>query len=40
MSNWNLSFTYWIYTAFALLSIPFALKFIKETKGTSIEDVV
>ncbi|MFI5607557.1 sugar porter family MFS transporter [Amycolatopsis sp. NPDC051903] len=39
MGNWNLSATYWIYAAFALLSIPFALKFIRETKGTAIEDV-
>ncbi|MDT8910588.1 sugar porter family MFS transporter [Amycolatopsis sp. PS_44_ISF1] len=40
MSDWNLSATYWIYAAFALLSIPFTLKFIRETKGTSIEGVV
>jgi SP family sugar:H+ symporter-like MFS transporter len=39
MGDWNLSVTYWIYTAFALLSIPFTLKFIKETKGTAIEDM-
>jgi SP family sugar:H+ symporter-like MFS transporter len=39
MSDWNLSATYWIYAAFALLSIPFTLKFIRETKGTAIEDV-
>jgi SP family sugar:H+ symporter-like MFS transporter len=39
MSNWSLSTTYWIYAAFALLSIPFALKFVRETKGTAIEDV-
>ncbi|GAA3533457.1 sugar porter family MFS transporter [Amycolatopsis ultiminotia] len=39
MSDWNLSATYWIYAAFALLSIPFALKFVRETKGTAIEDV-
>jgi MFS transporter, SP family, sugar:H+ symporter len=39
MSDWNLSVTYWIYAAFAVLSIPFTLKFIRETKGTAIEDV-
>ncbi|GAB3572967.1 sugar porter family MFS transporter [Amycolatopsis endophytica] len=39
MAGWNLSITYWIYAAFALLSIPFALKFVRETKGTAIEDV-
>jgi len=39
MADWNLSVTYWIYAAFALLSIPFALKFVRETKGTALEDV-
>jgi SP family sugar:H+ symporter-like MFS transporter len=39
LSEWNLSVTYWIYTGFAVLSIPFVLKFIKETKGTSLENV-
>jgi SP family sugar:H+ symporter-like MFS transporter len=39
MAAWNLSTTYWIYAAFAILSIPFALKFVSETKGTAIEDV-
>ncbi|OXM70109.1 MFS transporter [Amycolatopsis sp. KNN50.9b] len=39
MAGWNLSVTYWIYAAFALLSIPFALRFVRETKGTAIEDV-
>ncbi|GHF12914.1 sugar transporter [Amycolatopsis deserti] len=39
MADWNLSVTYWIYAAFALLSIPFALRFVRETKGTAIEDV-
>lgn len=39
MAAWNLSTTYWIYAAFAILSIPFALKFVRETKGTAIEDV-
>jgi SP family sugar:H+ symporter-like MFS transporter len=39
MGEWNLSVTYAIYAAFALLSIPFVVKFIKETKGTALEDV-
>ncbi|GHF56064.1 SP family sugar:H+ symporter-like MFS transporter [Amycolatopsis bartoniae] len=39
MAAWSLSTTYWIYAAFAILSIPFALKFVRETKGTAIEDV-
>ncbi|MFF5987375.1 sugar porter family MFS transporter [Prauserella flavalba] len=39
MGTWNLGVTYWIYAGFAVLSIPFVLRFIKETKGTAIEDV-
>ncbi|GAA1979667.1 sugar porter family MFS transporter [Amycolatopsis minnesotensis] len=39
MGDWNLSVTYWIYAAFALLSIPFVLRFIRETKGTALENV-
>ncbi|PWV85795.1 MFS transporter, SP family, sugar:H+ symporter [Prauserella marina] len=39
MSEWNLSATYWVYAAFAALSIPFVLRFIKETKGTALENV-
>jgi SP family sugar:H+ symporter-like MFS transporter len=39
MGDWNLSVTYAIYAAFALLSIPFVVKFIRETKGTALEDV-
>jgi SP family sugar:H+ symporter-like MFS transporter len=39
MGEWNLSVTYAIYAGFALLSIPFVVKFIKETKGTALEDV-
>jgi SP family sugar:H+ symporter-like MFS transporter len=30
---------YAIYAAFALLSIPFVVKFIRETKGTALEYV-
>ncbi|MFF3560212.1 sugar porter family MFS transporter [Streptomyces sp. NPDC002574] len=39
LSDWNLSLTYVIYTAFALLSIPFVLKFVPETKGKTLEEM-
>ena len=39
MSKWNLSGTYVIYTAMAALSIPFVLRFVKETKGKRLEDM-
>ncbi|MEJ8653063.1 sugar porter family MFS transporter [Streptomyces sp. MS1.AVA.3] len=39
LSDWNLSGTYVIYTVFALLSIPFVLKFVKETKGKALEEM-
>jgi SP family sugar:H+ symporter-like MFS transporter len=39
MGDWNLSITYAIYAGFALVSIPFIVKFIRETKGTALEDV-
>ena len=39
LSDWNLSGTYVIYTCFALLSIPFVAKFVKETKGKSLEEM-
>ncbi|WP_326576837.1 sugar porter family MFS transporter [Streptomyces sp. NBC_00487] len=39
LAEWNLSLTYVIYTAFAALSIPFVLKFVKETKGKSLEEM-
>ncbi|MGW0733431.1 sugar porter family MFS transporter [Streptomyces sp. NPDC002851] len=39
MSEWNLSGSYMIYTAFALLSIPFILKFVPETKGKTLEEM-
>ncbi|MFJ8510316.1 sugar porter family MFS transporter [Streptomyces avermitilis] len=39
LSDWNLSGTYVIYTAFAALSIPFVLKFVKETKGRTLEEM-
>ncbi|MFF9458826.1 sugar porter family MFS transporter [Streptomyces flaveolus] len=39
LADWNLSLTYVIYTAFAALSIPFVLKFVKETKGKRLEEM-
>ncbi|MFF0112136.1 sugar porter family MFS transporter [Streptomyces prasinus] len=39
LADWNLSTTYVIYTLFAALSIPFVLKFVKETKGKSLEEM-
>jgi SP family sugar:H+ symporter-like MFS transporter len=39
LSEWNLSATYVIYTVFAALSIPFVLRFVKETKGKALEEM-
>ncbi|MFI8929857.1 sugar porter family MFS transporter [Streptomyces sp. NPDC053474] len=39
MSEWSLSGSYIIYGAFAALSIPFVLKFVKETKGKTLEEM-
>ncbi|PWI06851.1 MFS transporter [Streptomyces sp. NWU339] len=39
LAEWNLSTTYVIYTFFAALSIPFVLKFVKETKGKALEEM-
>ncbi|SHM69523.1 sugar porter family MFS transporter [Actinacidiphila paucisporea] len=39
LADWNLSGTYVIYTCFAVLSIPFVLLFVKETKGKSLEEM-
>ncbi|MFM9443462.1 sugar porter family MFS transporter [Streptomyces acidiscabies] len=39
LADWNLSATYIIYTVFAALSIPFVLRFVKETKGKSLEEM-
>uniref|UniRef100_A0AAU2V1F8 Sugar porter family MFS transporter n=1 Tax=Streptomyces sp. NBC_00003 TaxID=2903608 RepID=A0AAU2V1F8_9ACTN len=39
LSDWNLSGTYVIYTVFAVLSIPFVLKYVKETKGKALEEM-
>ncbi len=39
LADWNLSATYVIYAAFALLSIPFVAFCIKETKGRALEEM-
>ncbi|MGI5357700.1 sugar porter family MFS transporter [Streptomyces sp. CA-252508] len=39
LADWNLSGTYIIYTVFAVLSIPFVLKYVKETKGKALEEM-
>lgn len=39
LADWNLSGTYIIYACFAVLSIPFVLKFVKETKGKALEEM-
>ncbi|MFD7644393.1 sugar porter family MFS transporter [Kitasatospora sp. NPDC059795] len=39
LSDWNLSATYVIYACFALLSIPFVVFCIKETKGKALEEM-
>jgi MFS transporter, SP family, sugar:H+ symporter len=39
LSDWNLSATYVLYTAFAALSIPFVVKFVPETKGKTLEEM-
>ncbi|MFF3750801.1 sugar porter family MFS transporter [Streptomyces sp. NPDC002018] len=39
LADWNLSGTYVIYTCFAVLSIPFVLLFVKETKGRTLEEM-
>ncbi|MCB5168591.1 sugar porter family MFS transporter [Streptomyces bambusae] len=39
LSDWNLSGAYVIYTCFAVLSIPFILKWVPETKGKALEEM-
>ncbi|WP_329174240.1 sugar porter family MFS transporter [Streptomyces sp. NBC_01477] len=39
LADWNLSGTYVIYTCFAVLSIPFVVFFVKETKGKTLEEM-
>ena len=38
-SDWSLSGTYIIYACFAALSLPFVLRFVKETKGKTLEQM-
>ncbi|WP_116244502.1 sugar porter family MFS transporter [Nocardiopsis sp. FIRDI 009] len=39
LSEWNLSGSYVLYALFALLSIPFVLRWVPETKGRSLEEM-
>ena len=39
LSDWNLSGAYTLYTLFALLSIPFVLTCVPETKGRTLEEM-
>ncbi|MFJ7065165.1 sugar porter family MFS transporter [Streptomyces sp. NPDC101115] len=39
LADWNLSGTYVIYTVFAVLSVPFVLRYVKETKGKALEEM-
>ncbi|WP_426366404.1 sugar porter family MFS transporter [Streptomyces sp. E-08] len=39
LADWNLSGTYVIYAVFAVLSIPFVLRYVKETKGKALEEM-
>jgi MFS transporter, SP family, sugar:H+ symporter len=39
LSDWNLSGAYVLYTIFAVLSIPFILKWVPETKGKALEEM-
>jgi MFS transporter, SP family, sugar:H+ symporter len=39
LSDWDLSGAYVIYTVFAVLSVPFVLKWVPETKGKALEEM-
>ncbi|WP_460069888.1 sugar porter family MFS transporter [Streptomyces sp. YKOK-I1] len=39
LADWNLSLTYVVYAAFAALSVPFVLRYVKETKGKALEEM-
>lgn len=39
MNAWNLPATYFIYAAFALISLFFVVRYLKETKGRSLEEM-
>jgi hypothetical protein len=40
LSDVGLGLAYGVYTTFALLAVVFVLKFVKETKGKELEDMV
>ncbi|GAA4865570.1 sugar porter family MFS transporter [Saccharopolyspora cebuensis] len=39
MRDWNLPVTYFLYAGFALLSLVFVLRYLKETKGKTLEEI-
>lgn len=39
MSEWNLAYTYYIYAAFAVIGLVFVVRYLKETKGRSLESM-
>ncbi|WP_083974033.1 sugar porter family MFS transporter [Kitasatospora mediocidica] len=39
MAQWSLTFSYVMYAAFAAVSAVFAVKFLRETKGRTLEDM-
>ncbi|RCW47163.1 SP family sugar:H+ symporter-like MFS transporter [Halopolyspora algeriensis] len=39
LRDWSLPMTYYIYAAFALLSLVFVVRYLKETKGRSLEEM-
>ena len=39
LSDWNLSGTYMMYAAFALLSFLLVWKFVEETRGKTLEEM-
>ena len=39
LRDWSLPGTYLVYTAFALLSFGFVLRFVRETKGRTLESM-
>ncbi|AOW92608.1 MFS transporter [Rhodococcus sp. WMMA185] len=39
MADWSLSVSYFIFAAFAAVSAPFVILFVRETKGKTLEDL-
>ena len=39
LRDWNLPATYFMYAAFALISLVFVLRYLKETNGRSLEEM-